>query len=154
MTKAELFEEIRAILAEALQDTVETPWVYDDPTLERAARSAIRHLKAVGVKSSVEMSSTGVLSPEPTGEVGLLLAYFVVARLLSGDLAKKLNDGELGLNFKAGLDVIDTRDAGKQLASLARHMEEKVEFHITLLLTNGTSGFGQVYGGATPGRLE
>lgn len=140
MTKVELFEDVRAILMEAQADSVADPWVYDDVELLRQLRSAINHLQAYGLSLDVVIAETGGFTTDPNNFEGVLLSSFVCARLISGDLMQKLNEGELGLYFRAGMDVINTEEGGRQMAKVAKGLEDKFEVLLTMALTVGVGG--------------
>lgn len=149
MTKAELFEEIRALLLEPQVNTVEDPWVYIDEDLEVQVRSALRRIKAIGVTTDAVMASDGTLDPEPTEAVGLLVAYSVVSSLLRGDLMQKLLEGELGVLWRAGGDMLDTKTGAREFSSAAGEYSDAAHALLTIILTDQDGGVESVYGEQT-----
>jgi hypothetical protein len=134
MTRAELFEDIRALLREPQLNVSDTPWVYDDSELVIQVRAALRRLRNLEL-TAIEMSSEGVFSEDPTEEEGLLLSYYVAAKLLSGDLVQKLQSGELGLVFRAGTDTIDTKTGAIHLKDAALVYQQEYQMMLTRALT-------------------
>lgn len=149
MTKSDLFEEIRNLLRDAQVNTVSNPWLYSDEELTFQVRSAIRHLTVKGISLSAVMSSVGALSPEPTTEQGLLIALYVVARLLSGDLVHKLLQGELGVSYKSGPDSIDTKGAASEFSKAADKYQMEYESLLTMSLTDTVDAGSSVFGDQT-----
>lgn len=147
MDKASLFEEIRTLLKEAQVNTVSKPWAYTDVDLTLQVRSAIRHLKAIGVPSlTAVMSPTGQLTTEPTDAQGVLIALYVVHNLLEGDLIHKLVEGELGVYWRAGPDIIDTKTAGGEFTKAANRLASRYETLLTIELTGAIDASASVFG--------
>lgn len=149
MTKDEIFEEIRDRLTEALLDTVDNPWRYADEELDRAARAALRYLRVIGVTTDAVIDEDGVLDPEPTEAVGMLLAYRVASELLSGDLRKRLLDGEMGLSFRMGADFIDTKTMANSLQASGEECDAKFKQLCAIVLSGQYSATNMFFGGPT-----
>ena len=150
MDRDELFEEIRALLLEGQTVAgVVQPYRYDDTELIRQVRSSLRQLRVVGVSTEAEMTVDGTLDPEPTEAVGTLISYVVAARLLTGDMTQKLMEGELGVHFRAGRDVIDTKDAERGLQRVAVEYSLKADTMLTIVLSDQDGGANSVFGEQT-----
>jgi hypothetical protein len=149
MTKEELFETIRALLHEPQKDTVEAPYTYGDAELVFQVRSALRLLRVVDLvrdTSPVVMTDKGVLAPEPSEELGLLIAYYVAKELLTGDMLGKLRDGDMGMYFRAGPDVMDTRAAVPAFQTASANLDAKYQALLTIIIAkadSATSFFGE-----------
>ena len=147
MTKSEIFEEVRTLLREPQTDTISDPWTYSDDDLVLQIRSALRHLKAKGVSTTTTVSVEGVMDTEPSDAVGTLIALRVASVLLRGDMIRKLNSGELGMYFKAGPDIVDTKTVATNFKKIASEYED--EFEIMLVLALSETSIGEVFGGPT-----
>lgn len=147
MTKSELFEEIRNLLREPQINTVSQPWLYTDQELTLQVRSAIRHLSVLGVQSfTAVMTTDGALTSEPTAEQGLLIALYVVQRLLVGDLTNKLLQGDLGIYFRAGSDIIDSKTAAGEFQKAATGYKAEYERLLTMVLSDAIDVANSVFG--------
>jgi hypothetical protein len=136
MTKDEVFEEIRAALNEAQVNTVSKPWHYTDVDIVPQVRSALRNMRIIGIPTLADMDPSGDFTTEPTELEGVLIALFVANRLLSGDLMQKLLDGELGVIFKSGPDMMDT----KMAAAGFQQSADKFMFRFDVLVAIALSG--------------
>jgi len=122
----ELIEHIRDLLLLPQQRISAQPWVYDDEDFIVPIRSAIRHLKGVGaIVMPLTLSKDGILSRELLEDEGLVIAHYVARNMIKGDLTNKLGEGELGLYFRAGPDIIDTRRATDFFEESARSYENE-----------------------------
>lgn len=146
MDKATLYEEIRALLREPQVQSVADPWEYKDQDFVPQVRSAIRHLAARGVLVVAVMDTNGEFTTDPAEKEGLLIALFVADRLLSGDLIQKLKDGELGIYFKSGVDIIDTRQAERAFGVAATRYRDDFQALLTMVLTDQDGGADSIYG--------
>lgn len=146
MTRAELFEEIRAALLEPQVGTVQFPYTYTDDDLIVQVRSALRRLRTIFSDLTAELSNVGVLDPEPTEEEGLLIALFVIMRLLRGDLQKRLRNGELGVYFRSGPDIIDTKDVARGFTQVASDYAADYETLLTAVISKKQSVGASVFG--------
>lgn len=147
MTKAEIFEEIRALLREPQAGTVERPWNFTDADIVPQIRSALRHLRTRGLATTGVMDMRGEFTTVPATErEGALIALFVAEKLVSGDLIQKLHDGELGVVFRAGSDMIDTKEAAKSFQKVATTYREEFQILLTIGLTDADGGTA-TYGG-------
>lgn len=149
ITKAELYEEIRALLREPQASTVDTPWFYDDDALTIQVRSALRHLRVLGLATGIDLTPDGVFNTDPEESLGVLLALYVSSSLLTGDLVRKLADGELGIYLNAGGDVIDTKTATIAFKETANGYQQRFEMMLTVVLTASTDEASSVYSGPT-----
>lgn len=157
MDRDELFEEIRTLLREPQTATVANPYRYTDLDLVPQIRSALRYLRTTGVPSDAVMDTTGTLTTEPDETEGMLIAFRVAAMLLSGDLIKKLNDGELGVLFKAGPDTLDTKTATKSFETAAASYQQEFQKLLTIVLADVDGGTNNVFGSqnaVTEGGIE
>lgn len=153
MTKAELFEEIRSLLREPQIETVSDPWLYSDEDLEVQVRSALRHLRVLGLSvQAVWDENLKDFTTLPTEREGILIALIVAERLLTGDLIQKLYDGELGTYINAGGDVIDTKTATRAFQAAADRFRERIDLMVAVV--NARDGNGEhvaaLFGGPTP----
>jgi hypothetical protein len=146
MTKDEIYEEIRSQLREAQEATVTTPWRYDDKDLVPQIRSALRYLRTVGLPVLAVMDTSGTFETDPTETEGLLIALRVVNRLLTGDLMRKLLDGELGVVFRTGSDLIDTKTASTVFESASSRSGEEFDRLLTIALANTDGGSRSIFG--------
>lgn len=146
MGQDELYEEIRALLFEAQVDTVDKPWHYHDDELTFQVRSALRYLRAVGVSTDAEVDVDGTFTTSPTETIGTLLAYIVASRLLNGDLIQKLLEGEIGIHFRAGRDVMDTKTAAHAFREKASQYKVEAEALMTIVLTDADGGAESIFG--------
>ena len=147
MTKQELFEEVRTLLRDAQVAAVSSPYRYGDEDLTYQIRSALRWARTQGVVTDAAMSTEGELAPEPSEPVGLLLAYRTAANLLQGDLISRLHSGELGMYFRAGDNIIDTKTAAGAFRFAAALFQNEVASLLFQLLSE--NNIGDVYGGPT-----
>lgn len=146
MTRADIEQEIRAILREATVSTVETPWNYTSDDFTPQIRSALRHLAAKGLSLVTVMADDDTLSTEPEDAEGVLIALFVAHRLISGDLTQKLMDGELGVIFKTGSDYMDTTTAARQFAAVSADLASRLEIALAMMLADQDTGVNNVFG--------
>lgn len=159
MTITEIFEEVRALIGEPQFDTVAEPYLYKDGELLRKLRSAVRQLSAKGVlwgeSSDLEdlvidaTEATPVFEEDPTTLQGVLLSLFVAVELLRGDLIKKLNAGEMGVYFRSGFDIIDTKKAGEDFRFAASIMQRELDVMLLRTLTSQLEGGDSVFGEQT-----
>jgi hypothetical protein len=142
MTRDELFEEVRLLIQEP-QDTadVDRPAEYNDAALLAQARSAMRQLRAKGVLVNVVWNDDDFVVSD---NVGMYLAYRMAANLLSGDVVRRLKEGELGIYFRAGTNVIDTREVGNHIHVAADEYEAEAERVLMILLTDATDAGASV----------
>lgn len=145
MDREELFEEIRELLRDIQEGTVEDAWEYSDEILIPQVRSALRHIRVRGVVTDAEMDREGDFTTEPTEDVGLLIALRVASRLLTGDLTTRLMDGELGTYFRAGPDIIDTRNVVQFFERSAKGLQEEYQELLTMLLSDVTDSAGTMF---------
>lgn len=155
MVKADIFEHVRSLLLDAQQNVgIDPTQVYTDDELILHVRSALRHVKAIGVPTDAVMTTLGVLSPEPADNVGLLIALKVVMTLLRGDMIQRVTSGEFGILFSMGNDTIDTKTAAIQFKNTADDFEEDYRNLLTIILSDLIKAL-DVYGGPkAPGRLN
>lgn len=142
MDKAELIEEIRALLREPQEHLVSQPWTYIETEFYPQIRSAMRHLTAKGVATANigAMATDGSLTSEPSARCGVLIALAVANRLLTGDLMRKLRDGEMGVIFRAGSDFIDTKQAAKGFETAASNYQQDFDTLLAIELANADGG--------------
>jgi hypothetical protein len=145
MTRDELFEEIRVLLGEPQANLVDNPWEYSDLDLVPHIRSAIRHCRMKGVRMLAVISTDGDLTSAPTEGEGVLIALRVAGSLLKGDLLQKLLDGELGIYFRAGPDIVDTRDGAADFRRAADRYEGEFERALGIMLAQTQGGNDSVF---------
>jgi hypothetical protein len=150
MNKLELYEEIRALLREPQQATTSNPWNYTDTDFAPQVRSALRHMRAKGLTVVGVMDAAGQFSTAPTEREGMIIALFVADRLISGDLMQKLQDGELGVVFKTGSDLIDTKQAAREFSSTASAYRTEFQTLMAIALADGVNANSSVYSGTVP----
>ncbi len=149
MTKAEMFEEIRTRLAEPQTATVEEPYTYDDTDLTYHVRSALRWVQqAKAITTTAVMSTLGVLSPEPTDQVGYLVALRVASQLLRSDMISRLNAGDMGVYFRAGDNIIDTKTVAISFKAAASVYDLEIEHLVALILSDATIDTSTALGGS------
>lgn len=146
MDQETLFEEIRTRLREAQEDCVSDPWIYDDEDLIVGVRSALRHLRSLGVSLDLSMNMSGTFVTDPTETQGMLIALKVASDLLVGDLTKKLNKGELGVSFKSVMDTYSSTEASRAFQNSARAFERDFRTLLTIVLTNSADTASGVFG--------
>jgi len=151
MQKAEVYEEIRALLREPQVNTVTKPWNYRDEDIVPQIRSALRYLRTGSGLAAVvgAMDATGTFAPEPTDMEGMLIALFVAHRLIGGDLTQKLAAGELGVLFKTGGDTIDTKQASSEFQKVASAYADRFNVMLAIALANQDGGSNSVIGDST-----
>jgi hypothetical protein len=143
MTKDEVFTHIRSLLREAL-DTLGAgvTLLYEDDVLLDQTKAALNYLIAVGVTTDTVVDSSDELTPEPSTRLGVLLALRVVAVLLRGDLTQRLLSGSMGMIFRMGNDLIDTKTAATQFKSIASDYSKEFISILTIELTAEPEVFG------------
>lgn len=155
MMKADLFEHVRTLLRDAQQDVgIDPPQVYTDDELILQVRSALRQIKALGVTTDAAMTTLGVLSPEPTDVLGVLLSLRMVATLLRGDMIQRVTSGQFGVLFRMGNDTIDTKTAAIQFKNTANDFEAEFRTLMTIVMSADIEN-QDVFGGPNaPGSLN
>lgn len=155
MTKAELFEHVRTLLRDAQSViSINPPQVYSDDELTLYVRSALRHVKALGVSTDTVMSTLGALAPDPTDSVGILLALRVVVSLLRGDMIHRVTTGQFGIVFSMGNDTIDTKTAAIQFKDSSDEFEEEFRTLMTIIMSAEIDKQDVFGGPKAPGRLN
>lgn len=150
MDKEELYGEIRALLREPQTSTALQPWTYADRDFVPLVRSALRQLRVRGLTVTGAMDGTGEFTENPTEMEGMMIAYYVADHLLSGDLIAKLNDGELGVTFKSGSDLIDTKQAAKSFEKSASLFRDEFQTLLTIALTDGINATSSTFSSQVP----
>jgi hypothetical protein len=150
----DLLEEIRTLLTEAQVDTVEIPWNYTDADLYLQIRSAFRYLRAIGytllgAPFDPMVDELGVLTGTLTEQDGMLTAYYVASKLVSGDIMQRLMAGELGISYKSGPDEISTTGAARGFQMAASGLGDTFSILLTIALTAGVSDQDSIYGDQT-----
>lgn len=144
MSVEELYEEIRALLREAQVSKVSDPWKYTDEDFVPQTRSALRSLRVRGLLVEGDMDRDGVFVTDPSEIEGLLIAYFVAERLVTGDLLQKLADGELGLVFKTGPDLIDTKTATRSFEDFGKRWRMEFDTLLAIAMAGQADGASSV----------
>lgn len=141
-----LLEEIRTRLREAQEDTCTNPWLYQNEDLIKAIRSAIRHISVLGVPIPSDLDLSGTFTVDPTEVQGMLIALKVSADLLKGDLANKLNSGELGISVRSVVDSFSTTEASKGMQGIAKAYLRDFDTLLTIVIVNSTDVASAVFG--------
>jgi hypothetical protein len=150
MNKDEVFEHIRALLRDAQIETVERPYRYADHELVPQVRASLRYLRTVGYDTTAVMDERGDFFPDPTEPAGVLVAYHAAASLLAGDLAQKLADGEMGVVFRSGPDLIDTTAAVRSLEKVSGTYADEFSRLLTVRMARESTDAAQnVFGDQT-----
>ena len=155
MGMEEVIEEIRTLLREPQETTVENPWNYAAAELTPQIRSSLRHLRVSGLNLLATMDDAGAFVTDPTEIEGVLISLFVAERLISGDLIQKLLEGELGIYLNAGGDVIDTKTATLAFRSAADRLRYRYDTLVQVSVANNpisTVAGAFLYGGPCPYR--
>lgn len=147
MTRKEIYEEVRALLREPQIESVEDPYTYTDDELDVQLRSALRNLRSLGLPLRTQLLEEGVLAPQPSESQGVLLSLYIASGLLSGDLTQKLRDGDLGVYFRVGSDVIDMKTATTNFRQVSEKYRDRFEVLLTIALTDTVNASGSVFGG-------
>jgi hypothetical protein len=151
MTKAELFEEIRVRLREPQVSSEEDPFLYTDDELVIHVRSALRWARVNRtISTDAEMAPDGTLLPEPSEEVGVLVALRVASQLLRSDMINRLNSGQMGIYFRAGDNIVDTKTVATNFKAAAQLYDAELESLVNVLLCDPTRSAGSFFGGSTP----
>jgi hypothetical protein len=155
MDASEIFEDMRSRLNELQVNTVDRPWEYELDDLIPRVRSAMRYLRAANVYVNSTMSGEGVLSAPVTTIVGVLVSALATMNMIKGDLLGKLRDGELGVIFRTGADLIDTKTSALRLDAGVATLEAEVATLMAIALSSieqsniGSEG-AYHYGGQEP----
>lgn len=140
----EVREEIRSLIREPQLNVSANPWEYDNNDLIIQIRSALRRLRLYGITTAT-VDKDGTLTGTLDDVTGLLLASYVAFKLINGDLTQKLLDGELGLVFRAGTDMIDTKTATIHFREVASDYKDEYDALLAIALTS-SDGISQVFG--------
>jgi len=141
-----LLEEIRTRLREAQEDCIADPWLYSDEELILAVRAAIRYLNVIGITVSAVLSLNGDFDTDPSLVQGMLLASKVAADLVLGDLTKKVNTGELGVNFRSVMDTYSTSEATRIMQGAADRYLQEFKTLLTIEMANSSDTASGVFG--------
>lgn len=144
MTKDDLFEDIRALLKQPQAFIIDEPWDYGDEDLIIHVRSALRHLRSRGVTLEVDFSIDGELTGDLTESTGVLVSLYVAAYLLRGDLNNKVLNGSVGVVWRAGMDMLDTKTAAISLVQAAKDYERQYKELLMIVLSD--AGTIEVFG--------
>ena len=114
----------------------------------------MRAVRAVGIALEPTMSKAGVLSLDLSDTLGTLISAMSASRIVKGDLLMKLRDGELGVIFRTGADLIDTKTIANELRTSTGTMEDEVATLIAVALASSSqstlSTGAYRYGDQTP----
>lgn len=147
MDKDELFEDIRTRLREAQENVCSSPWLYSDEDLVKATRAALRHLRSIGVTAlTMTMDLSGNFDAIPTEQQGVLISLKVCADLLNGDLAKKFNEGSLGVSISSVMDTYNTNVSATGFEKSAGEYTKQFDRLLTIILTDATDTASAVFG--------
>src|SRR5678809_120620 len=118
MTMDEVMEQVRSLLNDPLEVFIDAgvTQLYTDQDILDRVPSALRYLRSVGVLIEAVLSTDAELDPEPTERQGVLLAARVASGLLRGELTRRLMNGNFGMVFQMGTDLIDTKTAAIQFS--------------------------------------
>jgi hypothetical protein len=149
MTMAEVLQAMRIQLGDALTPFGEAAPSYSDKVLAEFVRDAAQFCRATGIFSqdyTVEIPSAGppTISPLPEMIDGLILGALSVENLLSGDLVTRARQGELGVRFETGMEVISTVEAGKHVAGAVNYARRRFRYLVTQKLSSTLSATKRV----------
>jgi len=99
---------------------------------------AVNYLSATDIITATYLVSGTSISPEPTTMDGLLLASWSVWSYLSGDLNKKIRNGELGIRFRSGLDELSTVEAARKIETAAEKAERNFRNLVNMKVADRT----------------
>lgn len=123
--------DVDGIIDSANQDSSDEVWFeYVD--------SAVNFLDANDITTTTYVVSGTSILPEPSTIDGLLVASWSAFRFLSGDLAKKIRNGELGIRFKTGQDEINTSQAAEKIESAASQAEKEFRQLVNMRVSDKT----------------
>lgn len=151
MTMDEVMEQVRSLLNDPLEIFVDSgvTQLYTDQDLLDRVPSSLRYLRSLGVSIDALLTTDAALDPEPTERQGVLLASRMAAGLLRGELTRRLLNGDFGITFRMGNDLIDTKTAAIKFADVSTNIDD--EFQVLLLLELAAEN--EVFGGPfSPGQ--
>jgi hypothetical protein len=151
MIMDEVMEQVRSFLNDPLEIFVDSDvtQLYTDQDILDRVPSALRYLRSLGVSMDAVLTIDAALDPEPTERQGVLLAARIAAALLRGELTRRLLNGDFGLTFRMGNDLIDTKTAAIKFADVSTNID--TEFQVLLVLELAAEN--EVFGGPfSPGQ--
>lgn len=136
LTTEEVLEVIRQRIGQAIAEIGGMAPTYPDDFLIRYVKSINFELIVFGVTTGVEVDVNAVLiSPDPSVDIGMLLAYGVAADIIGSDLLDRLRNGELGISFTSGASAISTNQAGLYLKQYANSLDRSYNGLLTAYLS-------------------
>lgn len=131
MTTQDVLDVVRQKIGQAVAEIGGNSIAYPDDFLIGYVKSTNLELTVLGVVTGVDVSTTTVLiTPDPTVNIGMLLAYGAAASVIASDLIDRLRNGELGVSFTSGASSISTNQAGLFLKQSANAL---VSLYMSLL---------------------
>lgn len=120
--------------------------VFTDEYLLEYVQDAAEYLEIANIGDRVYSIDLfpPTITPEPSTADGSLLATWAAAKLLSGDLSKKIRDGDLGIRFRTGLNEISTVEASRRVNDQAKELFQEFDRLVTLKLAKRAGGAERV----------
>ena len=136
MTTEEVLDVVKQRIGQAVAEIGGMAPTYSDDFLIRYIKSVNFELTVFGVITGVVVNSTTILiTPDPSVDIGMLLAYGVAADLIGSDLLDRLRNGELGISFTSGASAISTNQAGLYLKQYANSLDRSYNGLLTAYLS-------------------
>ena len=113
MSIQDVLDVVRQKIGQAVVEIGGNSLAYPDDFLIGYVKSTNLELSVFGVITGVEVDSLAVtITPSPSVNIGMLLAYGAAASIVGSDLIDRLRNGELGVSFTSGASSISTNQAG------------------------------------------
>lgn len=114
-----------------------------DPNLaKKNLVSAVIHVESIDYSSGV-VYVAGVDSitfdSEPSDAMGMLYVYKALSDIQLSEVNKKLNSNELGVNWKSGMDSVNTANATKTSEKLLDAFQSQYNNALESITINGGS---------------
>ena len=141
MTTDEVLEVVRQRIGQAVGEIGGNAPTYPDDFLIKYVKSTNFELLVYGVVTGVTVDTIAVLiTPDPTHDIGMLLAYGASADIIGSDLLDRLRNGELGISFTSGASAISTNQAGSYLKQYASGLHSAYDDLLAAYLSRDPNG--------------
>jgi hypothetical protein len=110
--------------------------VYSDPDLTQCIKNAVVVLKTFKVQGFASATPFVValqppgITPEPTDEQGVIIAYRSAVDILTDEYQKRLKEGTLGVSWQSGLESESSITAAKsyqeRIADLTQELDSMI----------------------------
>jgi len=114
---------------------------YTDPDLHQRIKDSIVILKTLKVNGFADATSSfavedqpPAITPEPTDEQGVILAYRTAVDLLTEEYQQRLREGSMGVSWQSGLESESSITAAKAYADRIGDLAKELS---NLILTQG-----------------